>query len=62
MFGPDPDDGRCSYCGVDMEVIGPPGPRHADDCPYNARPVDEPNLTDAEFKKQWKKLTGRTRP
>lgn len=24
----DPDGQFCSECGVDMEVIGPPGPRH----------------------------------
>jgi hypothetical protein len=29
------DDGTCPGCGVYMEVIGPPGPRHKEDCPYN---------------------------
>jgi hypothetical protein len=28
------DDGQfCDGCGCDMEVIGPPGPRHASGCP-----------------------------
>lgn len=30
----DDDDGTCPGCGVYMEVIGPPGPRHSDVCPY----------------------------
>jgi hypothetical protein len=34
-----------------MEVIGPPGPRHYDECPYASREVEvrERNLTDDEF-------------
>jgi len=34
-----------------MEVIGPPGPRHYDTCPYASHEVREPerNLTDDEF-------------
>lgn len=35
-----PDDSSCSGCGVEMEVIGPPGPRHAAGCP--SAPAPEP--------------------
>lgn len=30
------DDSSCSGCGCDMEVIGPPGPRHRKGCPVKA--------------------------
>lgn len=45
------DDSMCSWCGADMEVIGPPGPRHYDECLYASREVEvrERNLTDDEF-------------
>lgn len=45
----DDDGGTCHGCGCDMEVIGPPGPRHRDGCPY-AEPAGPPerNLTDDE--------------
>lgn len=48
MFGSYDDGGTCSGCGCDMEVIGPPGPRHAVDCPYREPVRAEPNLTDDE--------------
>jgi len=50
MFGSYDDGGSsCSGCGCEMEVIGPPGPRHADGCPYKEPVRDEgPNLTDDE--------------
>jgi hypothetical protein len=34
---PDDDDDVCS-CGVRMDVIGPPGPRHAPGCPHEDKP------------------------
>ena len=45
----DDDGGTCHGCGCDMEVIGPPGPRHLDGCPYK-EPDGPPerNLTDDE--------------
>ena len=45
------DDTSCSYCGVETEVIGPPGPRHKPGCPHAPDPflsTKERNLTDAE--------------
>jgi hypothetical protein len=43
------DGGTCHGCGCDMEVIGPPGPRHLDGCPEK-EPSGPPecNLTDDE--------------
>ena len=43
------DGGTCHGCGCDMEVIGPPGPRHLDGCPEK-EPDGPPerNLTDDE--------------
>lgn len=35
-----PEDSSCPHCGVEMEVIGPPGPRHKAGCP--AAPKSEP--------------------
>ena len=45
------DDSSCSYCGVDTEVIGPPGPRHRPGCPHAEDPFlteKQRNLTDEE--------------
>lgn len=45
------DDTSCSYCGVETEVIGPPGPRHKPGCPHAPDPFltqGERNLTDEE--------------
>ena len=45
------DDSSCSYCGVDTEVIGPPGPIHRPGCPHAPDPFlssKERNLTDAD--------------
>lgn len=33
MIGMDTDEDCCSYCGISMDVIGPPGPRHRTSCP-----------------------------
>jgi hypothetical protein len=51
MFGDyDDDDGECCVgCGIRMDVIGPPGPQHLDDCPYKApAQPDGPNLSEDE--------------
>jgi hypothetical protein len=45
------DDSSCSYCGVETEVIGPPGPQHRPGCPHAPDPFltqKERNLTDEE--------------
>ncbi len=45
------DDSSCSYCGVETEVIGPPGPQHKPGCPHAPDPFltsQERNLTDEE--------------
>jgi len=45
------DDSSCSYCGVETEVIGPPGPQHRPGCPHAPDPFltqGERNLTDEE--------------
>lgn len=45
------DDTSCPYCGVETEVIGPPGPRHKLGCPEAPDPFlskNERNLTDEE--------------
>lgn len=49
MYTDDYDDGSyCCHCGVYLEVIGPPGPIHASNCP-SAEPKDtSPQLTDSE--------------
>ena len=45
------DDTTCAYCGVETEVIGPPGPVHKPGCPHAPDPFlskNERNLTDEE--------------
>ena len=45
------DDTTCAYCGVETEVIGPPGPVHKPGCPHAPDPFlskNEHNLTDEE--------------
>ena len=45
------DDTTCAYCGVETEVIGPPGPVHKPGCPHAPDPflsTKERNLTDEE--------------
>lgn len=45
------DDTTCAYCGVETEVIGPPGPMHKPGCPHAPDPFlskNERNLTDEE--------------
>lgn len=45
------DDNSCPHCGVDMEVIGPPGPRHRGDCPHNDSLTDDSaEVTDEDVK------------
>ena len=46
----DYEGSSCPHCGIDMEVIGPPGPIHRAACPRAASSWrDEgPNLTDEE--------------
>lgn len=48
---PREDDTTCAYCGVETEVIGPPGPMHKMGCPHAPDPFlskNERNLTDEE--------------
>lgn len=40
-FGSREDSSICSACGCALEVIGPPGPRHAEDCPYAEPPLEQ---------------------
>ena len=53
----DDDDGTCLGCGCNMEVIGPPGPRHAADCPYERKKgqdaADEADLANLSQEKEW---------
>jgi len=45
------DDNRCPYCGVDTEVIGPPGPRHRGGCPHSDGLTDDSDeVTDEDMK------------
>jgi hypothetical protein len=46
MYPPDyrhPDDTSCPYCGVQTEVLGPPGPIHAPTCPSREHIDRRPN-------------------
>lgn len=38
----DENESNCPYCGVYMEVIGPPGPQHKKGCPEHARVNSSP--------------------
>ena len=49
MFGPPQDDSRCPSCGCDVEVIGPPGPRHAAGCPHAEAPASEGEFEVRDF-------------
>jgi hypothetical protein len=56
------DSTTCPHCGVETEVIGPPGPTHQDGCPHKPAPRDEgPNLTDEEFAEALGRGTFRSR-
>ena len=46
----DGDSNACPDCGVDMEVIGPPGPRHREGCSWNPEPlkVEDPRARQQE--------------
>lgn len=59
MYPPDydPDPSTCSGCGVEMEVIGPPGPRHRDGCPFAPKP--SPPLSPGELRALYRDPLGR---
>lgn len=53
----DPGDSNlCSECGVDTEVIGPPGPRHKDGCSYGFVPDTSRQVTDKEIEQMLAKM------
>ena len=55
------DDATCAYCGVETEVIGPPGPMHKPGCPHAPDPFlskNERNLTDEESDFLFEQTTG----
>lgn len=58
MIGLDYDrdsESCCPGCGVYMEVIGPPGPRHSYDCPETQREREQAARNAAREEAFWQK-------